>query len=69
MEMTKDCCELAGEKSMLHRFVRPCDSFKGWKGISIKGRIASKSFGDLNGLGMRYDWETRGGDLMDVDEQ
>jgi hypothetical protein len=53
--------------SMLHGFVCPCDSFKGWKGISIKGRIASKSYGDLKGLGMRYDWETRGGDRMDVD--
>jgi hypothetical protein len=41
--------------SMLYGFVCPCYSFKGWKGISIKGRIASKSFGDLKGLGMRYD--------------
>jgi hypothetical protein len=53
--------------SMLHGFVCPCDSFKGWKGISIKGRVASKSYGDLKGLGMRYDWETRGGDQMGVD--
>jgi hypothetical protein len=53
--------------SVLHGFVCPCDSFKGWKSISIKGRIASKSFGDLKGLGMRYDWETRGSDGMAVD--
>jgi hypothetical protein len=54
--------------SMLHGFVCPCDSFKGWKGISIKGRIASKSYGDLKGLGMRYDWETRGRNRMDIDD-
>jgi hypothetical protein len=58
---------LTNPQSVLHGFVCPCDSFKGWKGISIKGRIASKSYSDLKGLGMRYDWETRGGDKMDVD--
>jgi hypothetical protein len=58
---------LTNPHSVLHGFVCPCDSFKGWKGISIKGRIASKSHSDLKGLGMRYDWETRGGDKMDVD--
>ena len=58
---------LTNPHSMLHGFVCPCDSFKGWKGISIKGRVASKSYGDLKGLGMRYDWETRGGDQMGVD--
>lgn len=53
--------------SMLHGFVCPCEGFKGWKGISVRGKIASKSFGDLKGLGMRYDWETRGGELMGAD--
>lgn len=53
--------------SMLHGLVCPCDSFKGWKSISVRGRIASRSFSDLKGLGMRYDWETRGGARMDLD--
>jgi hypothetical protein len=53
--------------SVLHGFVCPCDSFKGWKSISIKGRMASKSYSDLKGLGMRFDWETRGGDKMNLD--
>jgi hypothetical protein len=53
--------------SVLHGFVCPCDSFKGWKSISVKGKIASKSFGDLKGLGMRYDWEARARNRMDVD--
>jgi len=59
---------LTNPHSMLHGFVCPCDSFKGWKGISLKGRMASRSYGDLKGLGMRYDWETRGGEQMDVDD-
>lgn len=53
--------------SVLHGFVCPCDSFKGWKGINIRGRMASKSHSDLKGLGMRYDWETSGRDKMNVD--
>ncbi|KAL2024055.1 hypothetical protein VTK56DRAFT_9835 [Thermocarpiscus australiensis] len=28
----------------------PVDSFKGWKGIQVKGKLASKSFGDLQVL-------------------
>ena len=58
---------ITNPSSMLHGFVCPCDSFKGWKGIAIRGKIASKSYGDLKGLGMRYDWDMRGGDRMDVD--
>jgi hypothetical protein len=46
---------------MLHGFVCPCDGFRGWKGISVRGRVASKSFGDLKGLGMRWDWESENG--------
>ena len=57
---------LTNPHSMLHGVVCPCDSFKGWKGITLKGRMASKSYGDLKGLGMRYDWETRG-EQMDID--
>jgi hypothetical protein len=52
---------------VLHGFVCPCDSFKGWKGINIKGRMASKSYSDLKNLRMRYDWETSGGDEMNLD--
>ncbi|KAG9239520.1 hypothetical protein BJ875DRAFT_501373 [Amylocarpus encephaloides] len=44
---------------MLHGFVCPCDGFQGWKGINLKGRIASKSFGDLRGLGHRWAWDTK----------
>lgn len=40
--------------------VCPCDSFRGWKNISIGGKIASKSFGDLRRLALRWDWEPHG---------
>ncbi|TPX10553.1 uncharacterized protein E0L32_008439 [Thyridium curvatum] len=33
--------------SRLHGYWAPPDSFKGWKGINVKGKLASKSFGDL----------------------
>lgn len=45
-------------QSTLHGLVCPCDSFRGWKNISIGGKVASKSFGDLRRLAMRWDWET-----------
>lgn len=65
---------LTNPHSMLHGFVCPCDGFRGWKGISVRGRVASKSFGDLKGLGMRWDWESENGvedrmDRMDLDEK
>lgn len=44
-------------QSTLHGLVCPCDSFRGWKNISIGGKVASKSFGDLRRLAMRWDWE------------
>jgi hypothetical protein len=47
---------LTNPQSLLHGFVCPCDGFRGWKGISIKGKVASKSFGDLRALG-RWDWD------------
>ena len=49
--------------------VCPCDGFRGWKGISIRGKVASKSFGDLKALGMggRWEWDVNG-DKMDLDE-
>jgi hypothetical protein len=46
-------------QSALHGFVCPCDGFLGWKGISIGGKTASKSFGDLRGLAMRWDWDSK----------
>ena len=46
-------------QSALHGFVCPCDGFKGWKSISVGGKIASKSFGDLTKLRMGWDWETK----------
>jgi hypothetical protein len=56
---------LTNPNSALHGFVCPCDSFKGWKGISLGGRVASKSSGDLKSLG-RLGWETKQGDNVEV---
>ena len=36
--------------SKLRGYWTPADSFKGWKGIQVKGKLASKSFGDLQVL-------------------
>ena len=36
--------------SKLLGYWTPADSFKGWKGIQVKGKLASKSFGDLQVL-------------------
>ena len=44
--------------SRLKGFVCPCDGFRGWKGISVKGKIASKSYGDLQALG-NWNWEVK----------
>lgn len=39
---------LTQPSSRLHGYwAPPSDSFKGWKGINVKGKLASKSFGDL----------------------
>jgi len=32
--------------------VCPCEGFRGWKGISVRGKVASRSSSDLRGLGM-----------------
>ena len=45
--------------SRLNAFICPCDGFRGWKTISISGKTASKSFGDLRGLAMQYDWSSQ----------
>jgi len=44
-------------QSTLHGLVCPCDSFRGWKSISLGGKVASKSFGDLRRQALRWDWE------------
>jgi len=46
----------------------PCDSFNGWKSITVGGKMASRSFGDLNKLRMRRDWHStvKKGDRMDL---
>ncbi|CZT06484.1 related to Leucine Rich Repeat domain protein [Rhynchosporium agropyri] len=49
---------LTNPHSNLHGFVCPCDGFKGWKDISVRGRIASRSSGDLKGLA-RWDWDLK----------
>jgi hypothetical protein len=36
--------------SKLNGYWSPADSFQGWKGIQVKGKLASKSFGDLQVL-------------------
>ncbi|KAK0626790.1 hypothetical protein B0T14DRAFT_423491 [Immersiella caudata] len=36
--------------SRLLGYWTPADSFQGWKGINVKGKLASKSFGDLQVL-------------------
>ncbi|KAK4101944.1 hypothetical protein N658DRAFT_424940 [Parathielavia hyrcaniae] len=36
--------------SRLLGYWTPADSFKGWKGVQVKGKLASKSFGDLQVL-------------------
>jgi hypothetical protein len=45
--------------SALHGFVCPCEGFRGWKAISIRGKVASKSFGDLRTLGKGFDWDVK----------
>lgn len=37
-------------ESKLQGYWSPADSFRGWKSIDVKGKLASKSFGDLQVL-------------------
>ncbi|ODA81718.1 hypothetical protein RJ55_00221 [Drechmeria coniospora] len=41
--------------SRLHGFWYPPDSFRGWRQIPIKGKLASRSFEDLKRLAMTWD--------------
>lgn len=52
--------------SRLHGNWWPADSYRGWKEINVKGKLASKSFGDLASLSPRSQWEEA---LSTVDEQ
>lgn len=45
--------------SALHGFVSPAEGFMGWKSISIRGKTASKSFGDLRSLAMKFEWDCK----------
>ena len=68
---TREIGMMTNPHSMLHGHKCPHDQVEGWKRISLAGRVASRSFGDLQRLGMRWEWETQNeneGDRMDVDE-
>lgn len=43
--------------SMLHGFICPCEGFRGWKQISVGGRAASRSFGDLRSFTKGFTWD------------
>jgi len=49
---------LTNPNSVLHGHVCPCVGFTGWKQITIGGRTASRSSGDLRKLGKIWAWET-----------
>jgi len=49
---------LTNPHSALHGFVCPCEGFRGWKQIAVRGKIASKSYGDLKSLGMGWGWDS-----------
>lgn len=48
---------LTNPYSMLNTFICPCDGFRGWKQIPVRGRAASRSFGDLRALSKGFSWE------------
>lgn len=50
---------LTNPNTLLHGFVCPCDGFRGWKQISIGGKIASKSSGDLRRLAGGWEWDMK----------
>lgn len=41
-------------ESKLLGYIAPADSFMGWKQIHVRGKLASKSFGDLQAL--NFSW-------------
>ncbi|PSR93671.1 hypothetical protein BD289DRAFT_364390 [Coniella lustricola] len=48
--------------SRLHGNWFPADNFKGWKQINVKGRLASRSFGDLHSMNLA--WTARATDAI-----
>ena len=62
-----DTVGMLNPHSTLHGLVCPCDGFKGWKSISVRGKLASKSFGDLTKLRMRWDATLREEANLDLD--
>lgn len=38
---------MTNPQSMLQSFISPCEAFQGWKGVSLGGKKASRSYGDL----------------------
>ncbi len=48
---------LSNPCSMLNAFVCPCEGFRGWKQITVGGRAASRSFGDLRILSKGFTWD------------
>lgn len=54
-----DCPQaMTNPSSTLHPFVCPCEGFRGWKQISVGGRAASRSSGDLRALSKGFSWES-----------
>ena len=51
---------LTNPYSMLNAFICPCEGFRGWKQITVGGRAASRSFGDLRILSKGFAWELPG---------
>ncbi|EON96310.1 putative leucine rich repeat domain-containing protein [Phaeoacremonium minimum UCRPA7] len=45
---------LTQPNSKLHGYWFPSESFKGWKQINVRGKLASKSFGDLHMLNQSW---------------
>lgn len=49
---------LTNPASNLHSFVCPCDGFRGWKEIPVRGKMASRSFSDLRQFSNKgFTWE------------
>ncbi|ELR08726.1 hypothetical protein VC83_07396 [Pseudogymnoascus destructans] len=49
---------LTNPASTLHSFVCPCDGFRGWKEIPVRGKMASRSFSDLRQYSNKgFTWE------------
>lgn len=54
MVETRFCRPVTRPDSKLLGYIAPADSFTGWKQINVRGKLASKSFGDLQAL--NFSW-------------